>query len=359
MPIKTEMWRIDGGLQKVTYSSIEAEKKLESILEKDITIVDTSLMVIGRQVPTAYGKLIDLLAIDSEGHLAVIEIKRDRTPREIIAQIIDYASWVQSLTYENITEIYSQNNPEQHFEQAFEERFGTNPPESLNEEHRLIVVASELDNSTERIINYLTENYSVPINVVFFRYFKEDEKEYLTRTWLIDPVEAEMQADKRSKSRTKEIWNGRDYYVSFGEGSHRSWKDARKYGFIAAGGGKWYSGTLSLLNPGARVFVCIPKVGYVGVGVVREPAIPVKEFMVETGDEKKPILDISSEATDMGKYADDPELSEYLVRIDWIKTLPAEKAIWEKGMFANQNSACKLRNKFTIERLTARFELDD
>lgn len=359
MPIKTETWRIDDGLQKVTYSSIEAEKKLESILEKDITIVDTSLMVIGRQVPTAYGKLIDLLAIDSEGHLAVIEIKRDRTPREIIAQIIDYASWVQSLTYENITEIYSQNNPEQHFEQAFEERFGTNPPESLNEEHRLIVVASELDNSTERIINYLTENYSVPINVVFFRYFKEDEKEYLNRTWLIDPVEAEVQADKRSRRRTRETWNGRDYYVSFGEGSRRSWKEARKFGFIAAGGGKWYSGTLSLLNPGARVFVCIPKVGYVGVGVVTVPAIPVKEFMVDVDGERKPILEISSEAADMGKYADDPELSEYLVRVDWIKTLPAEKAIWEKGMFANQNSACKLRNKFTIERLTARFKLDD
>ena len=47
------------------------------------------------------------------------------------------------------------------------------------------------------------------------------------------------------------------------------------------------------------------------------------------------------------------------MKVDWIKTKPIEEAIWEKGMFANQNSACKLRNKFTIERLTQIFELNE
>jgi hypothetical protein len=46
------------------------------------------------------------------------------------------------------------------------------------------------------------------------------------------------------------------------------------------------------------------------------------------------------------------------VLVDWMKTLPREQAIWEPGMFANQNTACKLRNQFTIERLTERFGLD-
>jgi hypothetical protein len=30
-----------------------------------------------------------------------------------------------------------------------------------------------------------------------------------------------------------------------------------------------------------------------------------------------------------------------------------------KGMFANQNSACRLRNRFTLEQLAAAFELED
>jgi hypothetical protein len=55
MPIKTEMWRIDKGLEKVIYSSLEAEKKLQSILEEDISIIDPDLMTIGRQVLTSPG----------------------------------------------------------------------------------------------------------------------------------------------------------------------------------------------------------------------------------------------------------------------------------------------------------------
>jgi len=38
--------------------------------------------------------------------------------------------------------------------------------------------------------------------------------------------------------------------------------------------------------------------------------------------------------------ADDPQKSEYVVPIEWVKTLPKEKAVWEKGMFANQHTAC-------------------
>jgi hypothetical protein len=29
-----------------------------------------------------------------EGRIHVIELKRDRTPREVVAQILDYGSWV-------------------------------------------------------------------------------------------------------------------------------------------------------------------------------------------------------------------------------------------------------------------------
>ena len=125
-------------------------------------------MVIGRQLPTAFGKFIDLLAIDAEGNLTVIELKKNRTPREVVAQVLDYASWVQDLAYEQVTALYADKHPGEHFEQAFSERFDTDPPEILNEEHRLIVVASELDNITERIIGYLSTNYGVPINAVFF-----------------------------------------------------------------------------------------------------------------------------------------------------------------------------------------------
>jgi hypothetical protein len=60
----------------------------------------------------------------------------------------------------------------------------------------------------------------------------------------------------------------------------------------------------------------------------------------------------------MAEGASDPDMSEYVVGVEWEQTLPASQAIWEKGMFANQNSACKLRDRFTLERLIQRFGLD-
>lgn len=44
---------------------------------------------------------------------------------------------------------------------------------------------------------------------------------------------------------------------------------------------------------------------------------------------------------------------------EWENTLPREEAVWEAGMFANQNTACRLRNRITPERLYERFGLDD
>jgi hypothetical protein len=358
MPIELGIWRIDNGIKRVEFSTIETEHKLESVLNENISLLDPDLMVISCQQPTAYGKFIDLLAIDSQGDLVVIELKRNRTPRKVVAQLLDYASWAQNLSYEDITSIYSENNPGQKFEQAFSEQFEIDPPERLNENHRLLVVSSELDNGTERIIDYLSSGFGVPINAVFFRYFRDEEKEYISRTWLIDPNQAEIQSSKASRSK-KETWNGRDWYVSLGVGEHRNWTDCQRYGFISAGQGQWYSNTLHHLPPGGRVFVCVPKNGYVGVGIVKEKAKRVKDFTVKIDGEDRPILELDLKAPNMGENSDNEELSEYVVGVDWIKTIPIDQAIWEKGMFANQHSACKLRNKFTIERLTILFDLEE
>jgi hypothetical protein len=47
------------------------------------------------------------------------------------------------------------------------------------------------------------------------------------------------------------------------------------------------------------------------------------------------------------------------VPVDRISTRPREQAIRQKGLFANQNSACKLRNRFTLDILYPAFGVDD
>src|SRR3954452_18809299 len=92
-------------------------------------------------------------------------------------------------------------------------------------------------------------------------------------------VVAMVQAYRGSARGKRSQWNGRDFYYSAGEGDRRRWPDMVRYGFVSAGGGRWYSRTLRALEPGHRVWAHIPRVGYVGVGEVTAPVAPV----VETG----------------------------------------------------------------------------
>ncbi len=43
--------------------------------------------------------------------------------------------------------------------------------------------------------------------------------------------------------------------------------------------------------------------------------------------------------------------------IEWKVTKPREKSCWKPGMFANQNSACKLRSQFTIDEVSRAFDI--
>ena len=316
MPVELGIWELGDEITPVEFSSIDSEETLESALESDLSILDPDLMLIGRQITTDFGSRIDLLAIDEEGTLQVIELKRDRTPRKVVAQTLDYASWARHLSFSAIKEIYEDHHPSTPFEQAFDERFGTSVPEALNESHELIVVASELDPSTERIIDYLQSEHGVPVNAVFFRHFEANGSKFLTRSWLVDPADVEESQTHRTRSK-REPWNGVDYYVSFGVNAHRQWSDARRYGFVSGGQGEWYSRTLKTLSEGDRVFVCVPGEGYVGIGTVEGERVPVTEFSVEHDGETIPILDAPIDAESMDDHAGDETRQEYLFRFMW------------------------------------------
>jgi hypothetical protein len=230
-------------------------------------------------------------------------------------------------------------------------------PEELNSEHELLIVASSLDESTERIVGYLADYHGVNINAVLFRLFKDGEREYLTRAWLRDPAAATSEPAVDSPNS---VWNG-EYYISF-SGELRDWSEAIRYGFISGGGGTWYSNTLQLLSPGNRIWVNIPNTGYVGVGIVESPRVALEEFLVTDGNgDLKPIVDLPLQIARATKYSENPELAEFLVRVKWLKTVPVDAAIKERGFFGNQNTVARPKTQkwnHTVERLKQRFEID-
>ena len=365
MPVEMGMWRIDGDTPKrLIAAALPSEATLEQYLEKDPSLLGERLLVIGRQVRTPHGKLIDLLAMDVDGNLHVLELKRDKTPRDVVAQVLDYGSWVSTLDRDSIIDIANDHLGDVAFEAAFEEAFGTSAPDELNAALQLTIVATDLDASSERIVTYL-RTFGVPVNAVFFSYLEDHDRRYLARTWLAREDESETggTAYAKNKNGKRAEWNGRDWFVSFGAYmGGRAWEDGRKYGFVSAGGGAWYSRTLRDLPEGARVNVCIPQQGYVAIGDVTGPAQRFESAHVTVDGHPMKLADQQLIGTyehgEDGK-AETDDTAEWVVPVRWHTAVPAEQAYWEKGMFANQNSACKLRQEFTLDRLAQRFGLGD
>ena len=249
MPVQIALWRVNDQLTPLAPAMFDLESKLEELIARDATTLGLDLMIIGRQ-ENAFGKRIDLLAIDSESRLHILELKRDKTPRDVVAQLLEYGAWADTLSFDSIEEIYGRfGQGSASLSAAFSERFGVPLSDEISgAEHKLIVICSALDSSTDRIVSYLSRR-GIPINAVFFRYFQDASSGVLARTWFVEPVEAEVRATRRQGS--SETWNGVDFYVAFGESDTRRWEDARKYGFFSAGGGRWYSRTLTVLAPGA------------------------------------------------------------------------------------------------------------
>ncbi len=350
MPIGVAVWRIQQGKAiPVERAPLTNERLLEDILEADIALLGLpkALLVLGRQVQTDFAGRVDLLCIDQEGKLYVVEIKKERTPREVVAQAMDYGYWVRDLTYQDVRDIWSRNHDQGDFDEAFRSTFKLEPPEVIDVEHQLVIVASALDPASERIVLY-AQGYGLPLNVVFFQTFQQDASQYLTRTWLIDPTEEVPVRKSSHLKKQQEPWNGKDWYVSFGEGETRNWEDARRYGFVSAGGGPWYTRTLRILPLGGRVFVNLPGRGYVGVGIVTGTPASARDFKVIVDGQQVPITEVPLNAPNLAATAalEDDE-TEWFVPVSWIKTLPAQEAIGFKGRYGNQNSATKLTHSLT------------
>lgn len=353
MPQRTAIWTVSGTPAALSEARLPSERLLEDMIVSAPRIVSDEWMLIGRQELTHTGRL-DLLAIAPDGALVLIELKRERTPREVVAQALDYACWVESLEADDIAAIYSRFAPGRDLASDFLAHFGQPLDEdALNETHQVVIVAAHLDESSERIVQYLG-NKGIAVNVLCFQVFERGDEQLLSRTWLIDPVQAQVTAavPARSGAREREPWNG-EFYACFGHGETRDWEEARRYGFVCAGGGSWYSNTLNLLSPGDRVWVKAPGYGFVGVGEVTGPREPITSFQVATADGQQTALEALHGANYHREF-DDPEKMEYFVPVHWFHTVPLAQAVNEIGMFGNQNTVCKPTTpkwRATVERL--------
>ena len=176
-----EIWAIEDAstlLPLGKAQQMESEELLEDMLVKNPNLLMAGLRLVGRQTPAAGGQL-DLLGVDGAGKLVVFELKRGTLSRDAVAQIIDYASDLESMSTEELASHIS-------------ERSGTSGIEKIDdlEEQvgflddlkpiRLFLVGLGVDDSTSRMVEYLSER-SVDISLVTFHGFVHDGKTFLAK----------------------------------------------------------------------------------------------------------------------------------------------------------------------------------
>ena len=110
--------------------------------------------------------------------------------------------WLNALPPEAIDNIAS-GHLKMPLADAFKQHFETAIPDNINTSHRMVIVASELDDSSERIVQYLSSVHKLDINVVFFTCFQHNGSELVGRSWLMDPAEVEERVVAHGRDFTK------------------------------------------------------------------------------------------------------------------------------------------------------------
>lgn len=160
------------------------ESVLENWLENnsDEILEDGKLLIIGRQVTTNLGSIVDLLGIDREGNTVVIELKRDRTPRDTLAQALEYASFVEELDTSQLEEILQRYVSDEALSLAGYHRnyFELAPDDavSFNKEQRIVLVGQRITGEIRQTASFLRRK-GMRVTCLEFSYFQANGGRHL------------------------------------------------------------------------------------------------------------------------------------------------------------------------------------
>ena len=209
-----KVWTVDGAeatpVQKA--DAMSSELLLERTLVAHPELLMPNLKLVGRQTPTEGGPL-DLLGVDEDGRLVVFELKRGTLSRDAVAQVIDYASYLDSLGDDVLTKFISRNSGKHgvqqidDFENWYRENTDADGLESLRP-IRMVLVGLGVDDRTERMVRFLAKNSRIDISLLTFHGFAYEGKTLLARQVRIESVAGVGDGGAPDRKQTREeTWN--------------------------------------------------------------------------------------------------------------------------------------------------------
>lgn len=165
--------------------SIAFERHLESWLENNpwILVPGEDILWIGKQTSAAVEDRTifpDLLGVDAEGNLIIVELKRGRTPRDTVAQLLDYATWADGISDAQIREIAKTYFEDQirlegkSFDEAFKTAFETENVPALNRSLRLYIVAGRISEWVLKVSKFLRTSHDMDISCIAVSMFQTE-----------------------------------------------------------------------------------------------------------------------------------------------------------------------------------------
>lgn len=371
-----------GGLTRLDQTTLGAEqlwerRDLQAYLRQHLHEIDGTkdLLVIAEEFAdwADSKRRIDLLAVDRRGNLVVIELKRGSTGEHMELQAVRYAAMVSTLTLDQAAQAFARfrsmtgeaTTVDVARDRITEHIDTDEPEEEFGRDVRIVLVSEDFSLEITSAIMWLSVK-GIDITAIRLAVHKLEDRVFLDFLQVIPFKGAEdYQVRVRNKEqaeqeirRNKVAWNG-EWYVAYGG---RPWEEARKYGFVSAGGrslsGRLFSRGLFRLPVGSRIWVHAPGTGYLGVAEVTAPPVPFVDFEVSAGASKSRFADVTGH--DWWR-SEDGDATEHFVAVKWLDSVPVESdAFNEVGLFGNQNIVVQPHDPkwiHTVDRLKTRFPL--
>ena len=163
---------------KIDHQESVLEEWLES--NPDTILEGEPILIIGRQVRADLGERegrIDLLGVDRAGNVVVVELKRDHTPRDVVAQALEYAAFAARLDMDALEGILRTHEQNESLNLADYHRahFSVDPSEAVafNRDQHIVVVGQHVTPAIRHTASFLGSK-GIRVTCVEFTLFEAD-----------------------------------------------------------------------------------------------------------------------------------------------------------------------------------------
>jgi len=171
-----EVYRIDSEkLSRIEEQEVSSEKALENDLVRSdgAQIGGVEVLYIDRQSSPGEGGVFDIVGVDEQGDVVIIELKRGRSPRDIVAQALEYAASIRNEDYEQLASRYRDfvEDEDASLKRKHTEFFGRGDDpiskREYNTDQRLILVGTDFSDLSLDMADFLREH---GVDVICVRY---------------------------------------------------------------------------------------------------------------------------------------------------------------------------------------------